>query len=252
MKNILVVLEGIDDDQKILDQVIHLTHGDNDHILGLHVVANKAARNNKAIQQMCKNFEQRLHAAGLAGEFAVDVGRITHAVIRRAAWVDLVVINLTHPPETHPLARIRPGWAALVQRCPRPMLVIPNAIQSDQDRVLLAYDGSAKADEALFVATYLTKRWQKTLTVLTVETAHTNSATIDYARDYLQQSGVTWADYVLRDGPINEAILETAEERDINLLIMGGFGWRPALRLVLGSTVEHLLREFKQSMLICR
>jgi nucleotide-binding universal stress UspA family protein len=140
----------------------------------------------------------------------------------------------------------------LIQQCPRPLLVIPDAIQSAQNRALLAYDGSAKADEALFVATYLTARWQKALTVLTVKTADTNVTAIDRARDYLQQHGVTWADYVLRDGSINDAILETAESHDINLLIVGGFGRRPALRVVLGSTVEHLLREFKQPMLICR
>lgn len=251
-ENILVVLEGIPDDEKMLDQVIRLTHGDNDHILGLLVVKDKSAIDKAVISQMRANFEQRLEAAGLAGEFAVDEGRITHAIIRRAAWTDLVVINLTNPPETHPLARLRPGWAALIQRCPRPILVIPNAIQSEQDRVLLAYDGSPKADEALFVATYLTSRWGKILTVITVKTAYTSESALTRARDYLQQHGVTWADYVLCDGPINEAILETAAARDINLLILGGFGFRPALHLILGSTVEHMLREFKESMLICR
>lgn len=251
-ENILVVLEGIPDDQKMLEQVIHLTRGDHDHILGLHVVKDKSTMNKAAIEQMRANFEQRIQAAGLEGEFAVDEGRITHAIIRRAAWADLVVINLTHPPEAHPLARLRPGWAAIIQRCPRPILAIPNAIQSDQDRVLLAYDGSPKADEALFVATYLTSRWSKTLTVVTVKTAYTSETALTRARDYLQQHGVTRADYVLCEGPINEAILETAAARDINLLILGGFGFRPALHLILGSTVEHMLREFKQSMLICR
>ncbi len=251
-ENILVVLEGIPDDQKMLEQVIHLTRGDHDHILGLHVVKDKATLNKAQETQMRLSFEQRIQAAGLDGEFAIDEGRITHAIIRRAAWADLVVINLTHPPEAHPLARLRPGWAAIIQRCPRPILVIPNAIQSEQDRVLLAYDGSAKADEALFVATYLTSRWRKTLTVITVKTSYTSENALNRARDYLQRHGITWADYVLSDGPINEAILDTAAARDINLLILGGFGLRPALQLVLGSTVEHMLREFKQSMLICR
>ncbi len=251
-ENILVLLEGIEGDWQILEQVISFTNMDDDHILGLYVIQDKSAVNDKAIQDMRAKFEQRCQAAGLRNDFAVEIGRFDHAIIRRAAWVDLVVINLTHPPEAHPLARIRPGWGGLIQRCPRPILAIPNAIQSNQDRVLLAYDGSTKADEALFVATYLTTRWKKALTVLTVKTAYTNVTAIDRARDYLQQHGVTWADYVLRDGPINDAILETAESHNINLLIVGGFGRRPALRLVLGSTVEHLLREFKQPMLICR
>ena len=251
-ENILVLLEGIPGDWQILDQIIHLAQRDNDHILGLHVVPDKSAQNDEMIRAISAEFEQRCQAAGLRGEFAVATGRIDQAVVKRAAWVDLVVVNLTHPPDPHPLARIRSNWAGMIQRCPRPILAIPNAIHSAQDRVLLAYDGSPKADEALFVTTYLTLRWQKALTVLTVETSHTSAATLDRARDYLQHHGVTWAEYVRHGGPISRAILETAEAHTINLLIMGGFGWRPIFRLVLGSTVEQLLREFKQPMLICR
>lgn len=252
-EKILVVLEGIEDDWQILDQVIDMAKKDNDHILGLYLIREKLAVNDTAIQEIRSKFEQRCQVAGLRADFAVEkTSRFDRAIIRRAALVDLVVINLTHPPEARPLARIRPGWGGLIQQCPRPLLAIPNAVQSPQDRVLLAYDGSPKADEALFVATYLTARWQKALTVLTVETPYTNAAAIDHARAYLERNGVTWANYVLRDGSINNAILETAEAHNINLLIMGGFGWRPALRIVLGSTVEHLLREFKQPMLICR
>jgi nucleotide-binding universal stress UspA family protein len=164
----------------------------------------------------------------------------------------MVVVNLTHPPEPTPLARIRPGWVGMIEQCPRPILAFPNAVQSDLDRVLLAYDGSAKADEALFVATYLTLRRKRELTVVTVQTPNTSATAIDRARSYLERHEITWAEYVLHDGSINEAILKTAESRDANLLIMGGFGRRPVFRLVLGSTVEHMLREFKQPMWICR
>jgi nucleotide-binding universal stress UspA family protein len=251
-ENILVLLEGIEGDWHILDQVIRLARTDDDHILGLYVVPNQAALNESVVQEMRAKFEQRCQAAGLRAEFAVEIGRVNQVIIERAAWVDLVVINLTDPPESHPLARLRSGWGEFIQRCPRPILAIPNAIQSPQDRVLLAYDGSPKADEALFIATYLTIRWQKALTVLTVKTAHTTEAAMERARDYLQQHGINWAEYILREGSINQAILETAEAHHSNLLIMGGFGWRPVFRLVLGSTVEHLLREFKQPMLICR
>jgi len=252
-EKILVVLEGIEGDWQILDQVIDLTKKDDDHILGLYLLRGNLAVNDQTIQDTRSKFKQRCQAAGLRADFAVEkTDRFDQAIIRRAALADLVVINLTHPPEARPLARIGPGWNGLIQQCPRPILAIPNAVQSAQDRALLAYDGSPKADEALFVATYLTARWQKTLTVLTVKTSYTNAAVIDLARDYLEQNGVTWANYVLRDGPINDAVLETAEANNANLLIMGGFGWRPALRVVLGSTVEHVLREFKQPMLICR
>ena len=119
------------------------------------------------------------------------------------------------------------------------------------DNALLAYDGSPKADEALYVAAYLALRWQTRLTVVTVETAYTTTAAAEHARSYLTGYGIT-ADFVLRQEDIAGAILEIAETRAINLIVMGGFGFRPVLQVVLGSTVDKILREFPQPILICR
>jgi nucleotide-binding universal stress UspA family protein len=249
----LVLLEGIEGDWQVLEQVIRLAQLDEDHILGLHVVKTKSEAKSTAVAQLKAEFERRCQEAGVGAEFAVDVSSsITAAIIKRAAWVDLVVINLTNPPEMQPLARLGPGWGRIIQQCPRPLLVFPDAVESSLDRALLAYDGSAKANEALFIATYLAVRWHIHLTILTVKTQYTDAYASKQARDYLERHGVDWADYVVCDGPINEAILATAESHDINLLIMGGFGLRPVMRVVLGSTVEYMLREFTQPMLICR
>jgi nucleotide-binding universal stress UspA family protein len=120
------------------------------------------------------------------------------------------------------------------------------------DRALLAYDGSPKANEALFVAAYLASRWLLSLTVVTVETNYTAPAALQQARDYLGERGVDDVTYLLRHKPIAEAILATAEAQGSNLLIMGGFGFRPVLNLVLGSMVDRVLGEFRHPVLICR
>jgi nucleotide-binding universal stress UspA family protein len=119
-------------------------------------------------------------------------------------------------------------------------------------RLLLAYDGSPKADEALFVATYLASRWPIALTVLTVETDFTSAEDLRSAQQYLEQHGVETAEYVLRQKPTGKAILETAASRETTMIIMGGFGFRPVLKLVLGSTVDTVLRGVRQPLLICR
>ena len=251
-ENVLVLLEGVEGDWSLLDRIIHWAQMDNDHILGLHIVPHKSQSNSEAVKALRAEFERRCHEAGVKGEFAIEVGSMTEAIIKRAAWVDLVVINLTHPPESQPLARLGPGWGRLIQRCPRPILAVPDAVQSELSNALLAYDGSAKADEALFVATYFAVRWRSDLTVLTVKTQNTSATALDQARSYLEEHGVTWAEYVLSEEPIATAILSTAATYNSNFLIMGGFGLRPVMRVMLGSTVEHMLREFKQPMLICR
>jgi len=118
--------------------------------------------------------------------------------------------------------------------------------------MLLAYDGSPKAEEALFVATYQANRWGRALTVLTVETTHTESHALAKAKKYLESHDVK-ASYVLEKGHIGEAVLGTASVVGATLIIMGGFGASPALRLLQGSTVEYVLQHVAdQVVLICQ
>jgi nucleotide-binding universal stress UspA family protein len=139
----------------------------------------------------------------------------------------------------------------LIRSCPRPVLAVPRA-SSHLDRALLAYDGSPKADEALFVATYLSGQWNIHLVVVTViETGRTTTETLARAQRYLETHGVR-ASFVKESGSVAEAILRTAEEHESDLIIMGGYGLSPVLEVVLGSAVDQVLRTSQQPMLICR
>jgi nucleotide-binding universal stress UspA family protein len=120
------------------------------------------------------------------------------------------------------------------------------------DRALLAYDNSPKAQEALFVAAYLAGRWQIPLTVVTVlEKNQPAPEVLAQAQTYLAQHGVPAA-YLVEAGPVAETILHTAVARQSNLIIMGGYGFNPMLEIVLGSTVDQVLRQTRQPLLICR
>ena len=248
----LIALRGSETDWQMLEQIIPLARWEHDRLLGLHVVASAAEVDSPRVEAVRQRFEARCQEAGLVGEFAVEVGNVADCIIKRAAWADLVVTSLTHPPDLQPLARLGHGFNRLVQSCPRPILAIPTGANSTFDRILLAYDGSPKAAEALFVATYLKIRWPISLVVLTVETEHTSRTTLDRARQYIERYGETDVEYVQRPKPIAEAVLATAAAHDCNEIIMGGFGYRPVKHLVLGSTVDHILRQFRQPVLICR
>ncbi len=248
----LVALSGSEPDWNMLNLVIPLAQRENDRLLGLHVVPSQSEIDSPYVQALQEKFEARCQAAGLTGEFAVEVGDVADTIVRRAAWADLVVTSLTHPPGLQPLARLSHGFNRLVQQCPRPILAVPTGATSTFGRPLLAYDGSPKSDEALYIATYFKIRWDISLVVLTVETENTPPETLDKARHYIEQYGITDVTYVLRQKPIAEAVLETAVAHDRNSIIMGGFGYRPVKHLVLGSTVDYILREFGEPVLICR
>jgi len=119
-------------------------------------------------------------------------------------------------------------------------------------RALLAYDGSPKAEEALYVATYLSSHWSIPLEIVTViEGDRVTPETLTYAQKYLEAHGGQ-ATFVKKDGPVAEAILKTAAEWDSDLIMMGGYGFNPVMEVVLGSTVDQVLREFRKPVLICR
>jgi nucleotide-binding universal stress UspA family protein len=251
-KHILIPLDGTEENWKTLGDFLRIDT-DEDHILGLHVVPDEKTLKSKAVQQMRDRFMAELHDTGLQGEFAIEVGSNPVQIINnRAAWVDMVVVRGTRPKGPKPLEQASPEMKLLVQHCPRPILVSPDGTNSDYSRAVLAYDGSPKADEALFIATYMTSRWSKSLTVVTVETAYTSAAAMERARKYLTEHGVTGVNYVLRKGPIADMVLETAQANDCNLLFMGGFSFRSLRHLTLGSSAERVLLEFPHPMWICR
>ena len=248
----LVAFRGRESDWQMLDQVIEFAKRDNDRLLGLHVVATQTEKESEQVRALCRQFEQRCADAGVVGEMAIEVGDVVDHILQRAAWADLVVTTLRRPPADQALSRFDSGFINLVQRCPQPILVYPIGAEMKMNRVLLAYDGSPKADEALFVATYLKSRWPLELVVVTVETEYTMAESLTQARHYIEGHSIYDTTYVLRQKPIAEAILETAETYHTNYLVMGGFGFRPVKYIMLGSTVERVLQEIQHPVLICR
>jgi nucleotide-binding universal stress UspA family protein len=150
------------------------------------------------------------------------------------------------------LAKLESGFHDMIQRCPKPLLAAPQT-STPLDRGLLAYDGSPKAEEALFVAAYLAVHWKITLTVISViDEGSVTGQTLRRAQDYLEEQYVQ-ALYIEETGTKPaEVILRAAEEQQSDLLLMGGYGTNPLLEVVLGSAVDQVLREAHKPVLICR
>jgi nucleotide-binding universal stress UspA family protein len=218
---------------------------------GVHVVRSEAERAREDVQAIQAEFDRRCQAAGVPGRLAVEVGGVARKLCERSRWVDLVVLSLAHPPAPQPVAKLGSGFHTLIRRCPRPVLAVPGGAPP-LDRALLAYDGSPKAEEALFVATYLAARWGIPLVVVTViETGRTTSAALAHAREYLESHELE-ATFVKESGPVAEAILKTAEAHESELIVMGGYGFSPVIEVVLGSAVDRVLREARGAVLVCR
>jgi len=251
--DILVAVGGSDGHWTALDHALVMAGRANGRLLGVYVAQDPDDEGESAyIQELETEFHRRCAAAGVRAEFAVDEGSVANALLRRSVWADLVVFSMSHPPGQNPAERLRSGLTPLLQRCSRPILAVPVESSSQMDRMLLAYDGSPKANEALFVATYRAARYQFPLVVVVAVNGRVTQEAADYARQYLADHGVEAVFVVEETENTSALILETAVIHQSNLLIMGGFGRRPFWRIMLGSLVDQMLREFPKPILISR
>jgi len=117
---------------------------------------------------------------------------------------------------------------------------------------LLAYDGSPKANEALYIAAYLSGAWKINLIVLNViEDEKRTSNVLFEAETYLNKSGIK-ATYITKRGSVADHVMNTASEYQCDFIMMGGYGNHPVLEVVLSSAVDQVLREANKPVLICR
>jgi nucleotide-binding universal stress UspA family protein len=232
-----------------LEQAIIVAQKEPASLRGLHVLPPKSRQDSKAANAVQSRFNGRCQEAGVNGSLIFVQGEIADQINAYSLPTDLVVLNVSRPPEPG-LSSLGSGLRSIIWRSARPILTVP-AQTSPLDRALLAFDGSAKSKEALFVAAYVAELWKTSLVVMTLTgNGNVPSNAQDYARAYLELHELE-ADYVVTDGTL-DTVLEISKERDINLILMGGYSGTAFKEVVIGSMVNNLLRKFEYPILICR
>lgn len=248
--DILVALNGTESGWETLEQAIEIARREGGRLRGLHVVADEQSTNSADVYDIRDRFYWRCGEFGLPAKFVVESGSVSRNICSLARWSDLVVVNLSHPPQGGPLSKLSSGFRTLLKQCTRPILAVPEKATS-LSRPILAYDGSPKAREALFVATYISGQWQVPLIVVSVsENGDVDQGTLEEARQYLEEHEVM-AEYRLLEGQAAEMVLKTAEDMDCDVILIGGYGRTPVVELVLGTQVDEILRSSRLPVLIC-
>jgi nucleotide-binding universal stress UspA family protein len=249
--DILVPVSGDEMGWQAQDQALEVARREDSQLRGLHVSPSEAQKATDAARAVQEEFDRRCQEADVSGMLVFAYGKVSRRICERARWADLVVVSLAHPPGSQPMTRLGSGFRTLLLRCSTPVLAVPG-VCSPLSRALLAYDGSPKAEEALFVATYLAGRWEIPLVVVSVpEKSHAAEEAVARVQDYLAACEVQ-ATFVRQRGPAAEAILGTARDHGCDLILMGGYAHSPVVEVVLGSVVDRVLRKSQWPVLICR
>jgi len=231
-----------------LEQGIRIAQKESASLSGLHVLLPETNADMPEITLIRERFDLRCQEAGVDGNLAFVQGKTADMISAYSILTDLIVLNVSYPPGPG-LSSLSSGIRSIIWRSARPILTVPHAV-SPLDNALLAFDGSVKSKEALFVATYIAELWKTKLTVMTQNEDVRGSAIQDHARAYLELHEID-ADYILKEGSM-DTFLDVSREREINLIVMGGYSGTALKEVVIGSLVNHLLRESESPLLICR
>lgn len=249
--DVMVAVTGTERGWSGVEQGIVLAHKEWVRLQGLHVVSTEADMASPEAQAVQARFNQRCQDEKITGQLALDFGPVARVISDRSRLTDLVIVSLNYPPGTQPLERITSGFRTLVRRCPRPILAVPGTV-SPLNRPLLAFDGSPKSMEALYLAAYAVGKWDLPLVVVTSqEVGVTDPAVLAKAQTYLDEQKIA-ATFIQKQGAASTAILDTAEAQGCDFILMGGYGLNPMLEVILGSTVDRVLQESAVPILICR
>ncbi len=248
---ILVPVNGQEEGWNALEQAFLLGGREGASLQGLYVVPTAAEQEQKKALSVKKEFNRRCERAGVSGDLLITSGKVAQRICEHAAWSDVIVANLAHPPGEQPLERLGSGFRQLIQRCPRPVLATPGKV-SPLERPILAYEGSPKSREGLYIAAYLAGKWEVPLVVVSVsDDKRIGEEILSEAREYLDRCEVT-ATYLIKSGQVAVSILGAGDTYGCDFYILGGYGLDPVLEVMLGSTVDHVLRQSKLPVLICR
>jgi nucleotide-binding universal stress UspA family protein len=206
----------------------------------------------ETLESIRQQFEQRCIDANIPGRIAFVEGEISRIVIERALLNDLVVLNVAHPPGTRIVDRLSSGLRNIIRRCARPILAVPGKPGSFS-QLLVAYDSSLKGRQALTLAAYFSRTQQSRINVICVKERATDRSGqwLRDARRYLESHGIDARYHHLRGDP-GKMILQTGRSQKCTMILMGGYGFSPVVEVVVGSTVDVVLREADIPVLICQ
>lgn len=280
-KHILVPLDGSDHAWAALEQTIVIAAEENGDITGLFVVDIRQTslytypslypdeiypdvtpqmievfeQNDKQLHEQGETILQqavaRCQEQGIPCETELVDGIVSNIILDRMQQFDLAVMGERGAGAKWSGPLLGSTLEAVVRHAPKPVLVTKDKARP-LHRILVAYDGSERSQDALDVATHLISDRQRELLLVTVDDGHkAREADHEQAVNRLAERGIE-APHLFVKGHPAEKIIEMAEKEASDLIVMGAYGHSRFLKALFGSTVDDVLHSAPCPVLICR
>ena len=276
IKTILLPLRESDMSEHMLDSAMHIAHQHDAHLdvfyvhpkasdmlpfanMGLsrnlrntvlesaeHASRDQASRLQVLFENTCtKNALPRRARGEYNGSASADWSEASGVrsieVANRGRLADLM---LTPKPErSDPPPKT---FEALLRDTARPLLMVPRGGAQDAitGHVMIAWNGSSEAGSALAASRPMLRAAAKVSVLVSTKRAH-QRPNGDDVLDYLRCHGIDAECDVVDMGTrhVGEGILRHCKERDVALLISGGYSRTRVQEIFLGGVTRYLIRE---------
>lgn len=187
------------------------------------------------------------HPGKVSADWLVATGSQTELVARYGRLADLIVVprpvQVSPPPRTIDAALRESG---------RPVVMVPpGPIESAGDRIVIGWNGSKEAAQAVAAARPVLRE-ADAVTILTTDKHQAHKPNGDDVVVYLACHGITATVSIMdtRKRSVPEAMLANARELDADLLVMGGYSRTRLREVLLGGVTRYLMAESEIPLLM--
>jgi nucleotide-binding universal stress UspA family protein len=195
-------------------------------------------------RSILEKFEGRCQDLQVRCKAVNESGTPDALLLQEARWCDLVVLAQRKRSVFDSNDQASEMLARVLKDSPRPVIVVPRT-PKDGEVVIIAYDGSLHATQALyaFEATGLAR--SRTVHVVSVDPIRSEAVrNVNRAVEFLRNHDVKAVDVAVETGenPV-EAILREVLQRDAGLLVVGSCGQSMLREFSVGSVARSILEK---------
>jgi nucleotide-binding universal stress UspA family protein len=204
-------------------------------------------------ESILREFREQCEAAGIHPETKKITGVIDESIIEEGRKCCDWILLAQRGEHFHIGSGAILGSTAqsVVRRSGKPVLVTPERFRKI-DRMALAYDGSAPAENALALAADLSARAAWPLSVVIITEDQAVAAELSAKTEaFLETRGVERTLLILK-GKEDKELLKFIKEGTVDLLVMGAYGHNRLRELILGSTTSAVIRKSTIPVLLTR
>jgi len=223
--------------------------------LGFELFQNFSSEMKKVLEEngqgFLDDFKEECEKAGLTADIVRSYGIVSSEICEKARLADLVVMGRAGINAKFEHGLMGSVAEGVVRKSEKPVFIAP-AVFKIPAKPLLCYDARSNSSKVMQSAAEFAKGVGLALTVVTVSGDETGDTLLAEAERYLEPYGLK-VEFKSLKGDDAPALIENfCKDNGHDLVFMGGSSHGGILKIVLGSTTEHMIRAVEGSFFIER